>query len=165
MKTGEKILITAGQYKGRWGTFIDDYPMTHVVQDPDVPHVRLTLEPEGDIIIPWAHVEICQISLSPSELLDAVYSAVSQNLIEVASDLILQHCDDWMSAGNFDECDALLSAADLDRLDAYTIIGFLASTVCAKDLMKTRKAFVEKAITRLMLLAPDRAEELMKGLY
>lgn len=165
MKTGDKVLVIDGQYKGRWGTFVDDYAMTRRIQDPDIPHVRLELKPDGKIILPKSYIETCQIPLPPNELLDAVYNAVSQNLIEIASDLIMQHVDEWMWHDMFGLCDTLLVTTDVERLDTYTIVIILSSTICAKERLPSRKYFVELAEARLKILAPDRIEGLMKGLY
>jgi hypothetical protein len=102
--------------------------------------------------------------MPPHRLLNAVYNAVSQNLIEVASDLIMQHLDEWMLRDEFDQCDAFLTTVDLERLEPYTIVVVLAVTVCAKDKLFFRKQFVERVETQLKALVPDRAEKLMEGL-
>jgi hypothetical protein len=164
MKLGEKVLVIGGEYHGRLGTFIDNYPMTQRLQDTVVPYIRIVIKPEGETILPAADVEFVDIIMPMERLLKAVYEAVSNELHDAAGDLILHHVDEWMLAGNFDACDKLLSALDLERLDAYAVVVLLAATICAKDKLVLRAIFVEHAKERLQVLAPDRVEELMKGL-
>jgi hypothetical protein len=164
MKLGEKVLVIGGEYHGRLGTFIDNYPMTQRLQDVTVPYARIVIKPEGEVILPASQLECCNILMPPHRLLNAVYNAVSQNLIEVASDLIMQHLDEWMLRDEFDQCDAFLTTVDLERLEPYTIVVVLAVTVCAKDKLFFRKQFVERVETQLKALVPDRAEKLMEGL-
>lgn len=164
MKLGEKVLVNDGQYRGRLGTFMDNYPMTQRLQDVVVPYVRIIIKPEGEVILPASQVEPCDIMMPPHRLLNAVYNAVSQNLIDAASDLIMQHLDEWMLQDKFDQCDAFLTTVNLERLEPYTIVVILAVTLCAKDRLIFRKQFVERAETQLKTLVPDRTEKLMEGL-
>lgn len=164
LKLGEKVLVIGGKYRGRLGTFIDKYPMTHRLQDAVVPHVRVVIKPEGELILPASQVEPCDILMPSNKLLNAVYNAVSQDLIEAASDLIMHHLDEWMLHDEFDQCDVFLTTVDLERLEPYTIVVVLAITVCAKDKLFFRKQFVERVEARLKALVPDRTEQLMEGL-
>ena len=165
MNPGDKVLVLDGEYKGRLGTFMDNYPMTQRLQDTVVPYIRIVIKPEGETILPAADVEFVDIIMPMERLLKAVYGAVSNELHDVAGDLILHHVDEWMLAGDFEACDKLLSAVDLERLDAYAVVVLLAATICAKDELVLRAIFVEHAKERLQALAPDKVDELMKGLY
>ena len=164
MKTGDKVLIINGQYKGRYGTFVDNYAMTRRIQDPDIPHVRIFLEPEGLIIIPKSDTDMHQSLMLPDTLLNAIYELGSQDLPDMTCDLILHYMDDWMLDGRFDLCDELLEKTNMNRLDTIAIVGLLSATICAKERLSQRKRFVEQAESRLEGLAPDRVEKLMEGL-
>lgn len=71
IEAGSLVMILEGEHKGRVARFIDDYPMTHVVGDPDVPHVRVKLLVRGkprELILPQGHIRYVGGPLSKEEV-------------------------------------------------------------------------------------------------
>lgn len=97
------------------------------------------------------------------KFLQEVYSSIPDN-IDHGLNLIIEYTDDCFLENRFQDCDFLLDTVNLNLLDTFLIVGFLSATRCAKNKLKSRKTFVERARIRLTELAPDRIERLMSGL-
>lgn len=99
-----------------------------------------------------------------SKILNDIYVLVSGGKPDEAIDVLFDYVDGLLCDGNFDECNDLLNVVDFERLDSNLVVGFLSITISAKDKLRSRSNFVERAEGRLKILAPDRVDNLMSGL-
>lgn len=96
--------------------------------------------------------------------LNDVYSYVAQGRVDPAVDLLFQHVDDLLSAGQFARCDDLIRTIDLKRFDTNLLVGVLSVTLGAADKLSARASLVEKVAVRLGELAPSRVDRLLSGI-
>lgn len=102
----------------------------------------------------------------PGELawLEGIYSLVAAGEPDAAIDILFEHIDDMLLAGDFIDCDAALRAIDLKRFDTNLLIALLSITLSAADKLPERSRLVTKIENRLAQSAPERAKRLLSGL-
>ena len=72
--------------------------------------------------------------------------------------------DDQLLDGDFAQVDDLILTVDLEQLDTTRIVALLSITAAARHKLIHRADFVTRVEQRLLVLAPDRIDGLMKGL-
>lgn len=92
---------------------------------------------------------------------DALYSGDSD---DEAIDLLFVHMDNLLCAGRYDQVDIVLSQLDCDRMSSTLIVATLSCTKRARNRLKARSAFRERAATRLHEIIPDRADRVLVNL-
>jgi hypothetical protein len=97
--------------------------------------------------------------------LGEVYSLLETNKMRKAIDVVFDNIDNLCCEQKFEEIDEILSKADLDRLDENLIVAFLTISFGAKNYIKQRASFYEKA--KLKLLGSENenvVKEILNGL-
>ena len=72
--------------------------------------------------------------------------------------------DDLLLEGRFEKIDNILLSLETDTLSSEVLVGLLSITLAAKEELKHREKFVEKAERRMRRIDPDRADNLIEGL-
>jgi hypothetical protein len=89
--------------------------------------------------------------------------ALKDSDIDTAIDILFEHVDDLLCAGEFAKVDDIIRQADVTRMDTFLLVAVLSCTCCAKDILKEYPGLVERVEQRLLEIAPDRLELLMEG--
>ena len=99
------------------------------------------------------------------DFLNKVYDFIERDWKDDAIDVIFQHMNYLLFAGEFDACDWILVEVDISRISPVLMVSFLTITAAAKTKLDNRDRFfraVKRAVTA------DRGEEaterLLKGL-
>lgn len=95
---------------------------------------------------------------------EQMYSHVAASKIDEAVDILFDHIDELLLAGDFSACDDLLHVIDPKRLDTHLLVAALSMTKAAAPRLSSRVRFVNRVTARLKELAPDRWEALVQGL-
>jgi len=93
-----------------------------------------------------------------------VYSLVDRKRPDEAVDILFDHVDDLLIAGQFTKCDELLQTIDLKRLDANLIVAVLSITLAAAEHLPYRERLLVRVKERLSIIASGRVERLLSGL-
>jgi hypothetical protein len=76
-------------------------------------------------------------------ILSKLYSAIENNKIDDAIDIIIDAIDDRFRAGRFEEVDDILLALDLSRLETSTFFAIVVLTKPAKEKLKNRSLVLD----------------------
>jgi hypothetical protein len=95
--------------------------------------------------------------------LESIYTAIQQDDIETATDVLFDSVDRWLSAGDEKKCDELLSKTDVERLPSSLIRSFLTITFAGKGRLNLRSQFYERAFNRMSALKGDEAAARLLG--
>lgn len=98
------------------------------------------------------------------EWMTQVYQLVARKEIDDALEILYDELLDPQTDGRFAECDELLALIDVDGLDTNLMIGVLAVTFQARDILRNRARVLHRIEKRLAQLAPDRIEALIGNL-
>lgn len=82
--------------------------------------------------------------------LETLYALVDQGDKEDVLDYIIRGVDALLCAGKFEELDRVLADADVTRLSAPALVGLLNATLCVKDRLPARSAFLRRLEPRLV---------------
>jgi len=97
--------------------------------------------------------------------LEDVYSLFETNKMRKAIDVVFDNIDNLCCEQRFEEIDEILSKVDLDRLDENLIVAFLTISFGAKNYIKQRASFYEKAEFKLLEAKdPDVVKQILNGL-
>lgn len=88
-----------------------------------------------------------------------------QNLIDEAIDVVMAAFDDIFWAEGFEVADRWLRHLECPALGVDLVVCVLSITLCAKDKLKERAAFVDRAAAYLRLADPEDFDGLMGGLW
>jgi hypothetical protein len=92
-----------------------------------------------------------------------IYKHVAAGEVDEATDVLFDCVDDMLIEGCFAKCDAWIQRIDLKKLDTNLLVGLLSITYVARHHLESRAELVLRVEKRLIELAPDRAESLMRG--
>ncbi len=76
----------------------------------------------------------------------------------------MSELDSQFTAGDFETINEIFDKVDVDKMTTSAVIALMTYTLCVIDKIPNRADFVIKARQRLIHLAPDRVDALMKGL-
>ena len=96
--------------------------------------------------------------------LDEVYSLVARGSSDEATDILFEHIDNLLRAGEFGRCNDLFRTIDLKRFDSNLLIALLSITLPAAHELRDRPDLVRRVERRLAETAPDRVDRLLHGL-
>jgi hypothetical protein len=96
--------------------------------------------------------------------LPEVYTLVAEGRNDAAIDRVFGEIDDLLLGGAFSAVDDILLEVELAKLNTTLLVGFLTITFAAKTRLFGREDFVRRVEQRLLVLAPDRIDGLLRGL-
>jgi hypothetical protein len=106
--------------------------------------------------------------LDNNSFLQVFYKILENNIEEypeeTAGDILLERIDDFFLNGNFTEVDNLINIIDINKLSIRMMVGLLSFTLAGKEELNNREKMVNDIEKRIILLDPNRADGLMKGL-
>ena len=94
--------------------------------------------------------------------LASVYELCGDGKEDTDLDVIFDHIDDLLIAGEFARVECVLALVDVTRLSTDAMVGFLSITLAAKSKLPYRRAFV--AMVRAALADLPGKGGLLKGL-
>ena len=96
--------------------------------------------------------------------LSSTYSLVAKKDVHAAIDLVFEHFDELLHEGRMREADEALAAVDVKRLDSNLMVAVLTITRAAKDQLNRRADLLRRVESRLQVMVPERAADLIAGL-
>jgi len=97
--------------------------------------------------------------------LNEIYQLDLDDKTDAAIDVLFDHVDDLLSAGEFDQCDEVLKDLDPNRLSNALIVAVLSITKAAGGHLPSRFHFAERSRASLsQRIGPLRIEALLANL-
>jgi hypothetical protein len=94
--------------------------------------------------------------------LDGLYLQDGRGQMREAVDRAVNHIDDLLNEGAFEECDEIFRQADAYEMSSPLIISFLGITLAAKGKLPSRVRFLQDARAKIVAdVGPERATQLM----
>lgn len=97
------------------------------------------------------------------DFLETVYSLVSLNDIESATDRIFDHIDKLLCEGAFVVCDEILRRVDVEKLPTPLMRSFLTITAAAKNKLPSRKALHQEIEHKMVRSKGDEKTKRLIG--